>query len=232
MKEKRPDDNRKDEGLILLVDKPVGWSSFDVVKKLRGIYRTRKIGHAGTLDPGATGLLIVCTGQKTKMLNEFVESQKEYVGTMELGVRTPSFDRETEVVERQRIDHITPTEITSTAATLTGVQKQLPPMYSALKYAGKPLYKYARKGKEVPRQEREVEIFAFDISDVQMPFVHFRIVCSKGTYIRAIAEEFGRRLGCGAILSDLRRTRIGEFHVDNAQSIDELAMAPLASKAG
>lgn len=209
-------------GEILLVDKPSDWTSFDVVKKVRSLFRIRKVGHAGTLDPKATGLLILATGPKTKEMKTFVSWEKEYVGTLELGVLTPSFDGETPVVERRDITGISEERIYEVARRFVGRQLQMPPMFSAVKHGGKPLYKYARKGKVVERDEKTIEIRVFAIDRISGPFVDFRVVCSKGTYIRALAHDVGEALGCGAMLSSLRRTRIGEAHVNDAFSIAEL----------
>jgi len=211
-------------GEVLLVDKPLDWTSFDVVNKIRGILHIKKIGHAGTLDPKATGLLIICTGNKTKSIAEFTGDEKEYEGVMELGAVTPSFDTETEVSERKNCSQLTDKEIYRVARSLEGFQLQTPPMYSALKYGGKPLYSYARKGKTLPRMPREISVTSFDIVKISLPFVNFRIVCSKGTYIRSLVDECGRRLGCGAYVKDLRRTRIGKFRVIDALRIEDLAV--------
>lgn len=212
-----------DEGEILLIDKPLEWTSFDVVKKVRSLFHTRKVGHAGTLDPKATGLLIICTGNQTKNIERFVGLEKEYVGLMELGVRTRSFDTETDVYDRKDFSTVTDDQILEAAGTFLGTHEQLPPMYSALKYGGKPLYRYAREGKVVHRTERQITISAFDICAIHRPFVEFRVVCSKGTYIRSLVDDMGQKLGCGAFLVKLRRIRIGENHLHNALSVDQLA---------
>ncbi len=210
------------EGEILFIDKPVGWTSFDVVSRVRSMFRVKKVGHAGTLDPNATGLLIICTGKKTKIIDEFSGMDKEYIATMELGARTASFDAETEVIEHREYAHITNGEIEAALNGFMGVQQQLAPMYSAVKHLGKPLYKYARKGREIERKPREVTVSEMEIVSVALPIVVFRIVCSKGTYIRSIADECGTRLGCGAYLKELRRTRIGEHHVRDAMTVEQL----------
>jgi tRNA pseudouridine55 synthase len=212
-----------EEGEILLIDKPLEWTSFDVVKKVRSLLRVKKVGHAGTLDPKATGLLIVCTGRQTKSIARFCELDKEYVGVFELGVRTRSFDTETSVSERRDFSAVTDDQIKNAAAEFLGTQRQLPPMYSAVKYGGKPLYRYAREGKVVDRAKREVTIHAFDISALERPYVHFRVVCSRGTYVRVLIDDLGQMLGCGASLIKLQRTRIGDHRLCNALSIDELA---------
>lgn len=210
------------EGVILLIDKSYAWTSFDVVKKIRALYNIRKVGHAGTLDPQATGLMIVCTGKKTKNIEQFVELEKEYTGSCELGVRTPSFDMETAVTESKDSSAITERQLEEVAKSFYGKQLQLPPMYSAVKYGGKPLYKYARSGKTVERTEREIDIKKFEILKVHLPYVDFCVICSKGTYIRSLVDEMGIRLGCGAVLTALRRTRIGEYTVAKAMTLDQL----------
>lgn len=210
------------EGEVLFLDKPLNWTSFDVVKKVRVLFDVRKVGHAGTLDPNATGLMIVCTGKKTKSIEQFVGLDKEYTGTCELGVRTPSFDTETAVHEWRDSSAVSEQQINEAAQTYLGKQFQLPPMYSAVKYGGKPLYKYARLGRTVERVEREINISCFDIVSLRGLLVDFCIVCSKGTYIRSLIDEFGLRLGCGATLTALRRTRIGDYRVTNAMTIEQL----------
>lgn len=211
-----------DQGEILLVDKPLDWSSFDVVKKVRSLFHVRKVGHAGTLDPKATGLLIVCTGRQTKNINSFLELNKEYEGSFLLGVRTPSCDSETDVCERNDVSFVTLEILNATIKGFLGRQNQIPPMFSAAKFCGSPLYILARQGKTVERSSKEIEIKEFDISGYQQPLVKFRIVCSKGTYVRTVVDDLGTRLGCGATLQDLRRTRIGIHSVRNALSIEDL----------
>lgn len=210
------------EGEILFIDKPVNWTSFDVVSRVRGTFRVKKVGHAGTLDPNATGLLIICTGKKTKIIDEFSGMDKEYIATLELGARTASFDAETEIIERKEIGHLTDEAIRAALAEFMGTQQQLAPMYSAVKHLGKPLYKYARKGREIERKPREVTVTELEVLSIALPVVVFRIVCSKGTYIRSIADECGTKLGCGAYLKELRRTRIGEHHVRDAITVEQL----------
>jgi tRNA pseudouridine55 synthase len=182
----------------------------------------RKVGHAGTLDPNATGLLIVCTGKKTKSIEQFVGLEKEYTGTCKIGERTPSFDTETAAHEWGDSSAVTEQKIKETAQSYVGKQLQLPPMYSAVKYGGKPLYKYARVGRTVERVEREINVLCFEIVDIRDMYIDFCIVCSKGTYIRSLIDEFGLRLGCGATLTALRRTRIGDHCVANAMTIEQL----------
>jgi tRNA pseudouridine55 synthase len=210
------------EGEVLFLDKPLKWTSFDVVKKVRILFDVRKVGHAGTLDPNATGLLIVCTGKKTKSIEQFVGLEKEYTGTCKIGERTPSFDTETAAHEMRDSSAITEKQIKETAQSYIGKQLQVPPMYSAVKFGGKPLYKYARVGKTVERGEREIDISCFEVSNIRNQYIDFCIVCSKGTYIRSLIDEFGLRLGCGATLTALRRTRIGDHLVANAMTIDQL----------
>ena len=212
----------REAGEVLLVDKPVDWTSFDVVKKMRFLFNVRKIGHAGTLDPKASGLLIVCTGRQTKSILSFQEAEKEYTGTLELGVRTPSFDSETEIIETRDFSHVTEETLSRTAQKFVGRSIQKTPMYSAAKFEGKPLYLYARKGQTVDRASREIEITDFAITGFRIPSVDFRVVCSKGTYIRALVEDLGNELGCGCTLRSLRRTRIGGYKVEDAFTIEDL----------
>jgi tRNA pseudouridine55 synthase len=211
-----PDDS------VLLVDKPAGWTSFDVVNRIRSHFRLRKVGHAGTLDPMATGLLIVCTGRRTRDVDAFMGLEKEYTGTLTLGARTESFDGETPVIERLPLDGVTPERIAAVLAEFAGPQMQLPPMWSALKRHGKPLYAYARKGQTVERTPRAITIHALAAEEIALPEVRFRVTCSKGTYVRSLAEDIGRRLGCGAYLSALRRTRIGEHRIESAVTVEQL----------
>lgn len=213
-------------GQVLLIDKPLEWTSFQVVNKLRWHIRKRfdikkiKVGHAGTLDPLATGLLIICTGKKTKIIDEYQGQIKEYTGTITLGGTTPSYDLETEINEVFSTDHITNELIHETTKQFTGVIQQKPPIFSAIKKEGKRLYELARKGETTEIKTREVTIPVFEITNINANKVDFRVVCSKGTYIRSLAYDFGVALNSGAHLSALRRTKIGDFHVDNAQSVD------------
>jgi tRNA pseudouridine55 synthase len=212
----------EDCGEFLLVDKPLDWSSFDVVKKIKVLFHVRKVGHAGTLDPKATGLLIVCTGRKTKTLDSFQSEEKEYIGSFELGARTPSFDSETQVIETNAFAHVTEDLLQQAVKKFTGKMLQTPPMFSAAKFDGKPLYLYARKGKSVDRVAKEIEILDFQVTGFVPPMIEFEIVCSKGTYIRTLVEDLGIELGCGCTLRSLRRTRIGSYRVKDALSIDDL----------
>ena len=215
----------------MLVDKPLDWTSFDVVNKLRYASGVRKVGHAGTLDPRASGLLIVCIGRKaTRQIDTYQGFDKEYEGSFYLGATTPSFDAETEILETFDISHITAENIKKTAQTFLGVSQQVAPIYSALKVNGIPMYKSARKGIAVKPKTRMVRIEAFDITKIELPYVHFRIYCGKGTYIRSIANDFGKALGAGAYLASLRRTKIGEFDVKNAWDLPILVEALKAQK--
>lgn len=210
------------EGEMFLVRKPKGWTAFDVVARMRSILHFERIGHAGSLDPLASGLMIVCTGKMTKELDRYMGLDKEYVATIRLGGRTPSFDSETEIVERHSLDDITPESVVSTLQSFIGPIKQLPPMWSAAKVGGKRLYKYARKGLVVDRRSREVYIHSITPVSIQIPDVSFTVVCSKGTYIRTLADDVGQRLGCGAYLTALERTRIGDYRLDDACTLDDL----------
>ena len=213
-----------EEGQILLIDKPYGWTSFQAVNKLKWKIRhlhklaKLKIGHAGTLDPLATGLLIVCTGKFTKRIEEFQAQEKEYTGTFVLGATTPCYDMEKPVDKEFPTNHITEENILETAKTFVGEQMQVPPIFSAVKIAGKRAYDYARQEQDVEIKAKPVLIKEFEITRIAMPEVDFRIVCSKGTYIRSIARDFGEKLQSGAYLSALRRTRIGDFLVENSDN--------------
>lgn len=208
------------EGQILLIDKPLEWSSFQAVNSVRWTISKRfnlkkiKVGHAGTLDPLATGLLLLCTGKYTKKIQELQGLDKEYTGIITLGAITPSYDLETEISQEFPTDHITETLLRDTAASFVGKILQKPPVFSAVKKEGKRLYEYARTGKEVEVSAREVVIHEFEITQINMPEVQFRVVCGKGTYIRSLAHDFGKALSCGGYLSELRRTKIGDYHVN------------------
>ncbi|HAO15570.1 MAG TPA: tRNA pseudouridine(55) synthase TruB [Tenacibaculum sp.] len=214
-------------GQVLLIDKPLEWTSFQVVNKLRWHIKKHfnlkkiKVGHAGTLDPLATGLLIICTGKQTKSIELYQGQVKEYTGTFTIGSTTPSYDLETEINQTFPIDHITPQLIQETTTTFIGKIQQKPPIFSAIKKDGKRLYELARAGKTTEIKSREIEIKEFEITEIKLPKIAFRIVCSKGTYIRSIANDFGLALNSGAHLSDLRRTKIGNFSVNNAFNIEE-----------
>lgn len=208
-------------GKVLLIDKPLTWTSFDAVKKVRILTKISKVGHAGTLDPLATGLLIICTGKFTKKINEYMAREKEYTGSFHLGAVTPTYDKESQPEQLKDISGITEEMIRAATAAFTGEIEQVPPIHSAIKQDGIPVYKLARKGKEVKLEPRKVTISEFTITDIKLPEVYFKVVCTTGTYIRSLANDFGASLGCGAYLSSLRRTRIGEFKVDDAMSIQE-----------
>jgi len=213
-------------GQLLLIDKPLEWTSFQVVNKLRWHIRKTfqikkiKVGHAGTLDPLATGLLIICTGKKTKQIEQYQAQVKTYTGTLVLGSTTPSYDLETEIDTTYPTTHITEDLIHQTTAKFTGTIEQYPPVFSALKKDGKRLYEFAREGKEVEISARKIVIDFFNITAINGLEVDFEIQCSKGTYIRSLAHDFGKALNSGAHLSALRRTKIGNFSVDHAISID------------
>lgn len=211
-------------GEVLLVDKPLTWTSFDVVRKVSNALKPQKVkvGHAGTLDPLATGLLILCTGKFTKRIAEFQAQEKEYTGTITLGATTPSYDMEQEIDHRYDLSGITEAGIRKTAASFIGEIEQVPPQHSAIKVGGERVYEKARRGESVAIKPRNVYIHEFEIVNITLPEVHFRIVCSKGTYIRSLAHDFGRALSNGAYLSRLRRTKSGLFHVDDAWQLPEL----------
>ena len=208
-------------GEVILIDKPLNWTSFDVVSKIRNAVGVKKVGHAGTLDPKATGLLIICTGKKTKDILSFQDLEKTYTGTMLLGKRSKSMDLETELVGDEDISAITEEAIFRARGKFVGNIKQVPPMFSAIKHKGKSLYNLARKGKKIELEPREINVSRFEIKEINKPYVKFEITCSKGTYIRSVANDFGEELGCGAVLSELRRTAIGSFSVNDALTIDE-----------
>jgi tRNA pseudouridine55 synthase len=210
------------EARVLLVNKPYEWTSFDVVNKLRYKLKIKKVGHAGTLDPLATGLLIICTGKMTKRIEEFMGLEKEYTGTFVLGQTTPSYDLETEVSEAHDISPITEAQIRQATLPFIGDISQIPPAHSAIRVGGKRAYSMARKGQEVELQPRTVSVTTFEITEIKLPEVKFRIVCSKGTYIRSIARDFGEALGVGAYLSSLCRTRIGSYLLSDALEIEEV----------
>jgi tRNA pseudouridine55 synthase len=208
-----------EEGRVILIDKPSEWTSFDVVNKIRKTIRVKKVGHAGTLDPLATGLLIICTGKMTKQIDTYQAQEKEYTGRIVLGKTTPSFDRETPVDAEFDIRHVTPEMVIGAAQRFVGAIEQIPPMYSAVRVDGKRMYVQARKGRTIEIPARQVTINHFDVTNVNLPTLDFRIVCSKGTYIRSLIRDLGVALGAGAYLDELRRTRIGTFHVAEAQTV-------------
>ena len=214
-------------GEIILIDKPLDWTSFQVVNKIRWLIRSTfgikkiKVGHAGTLDPLASGLLILCTGKMTKSIEQFMGQEKEYTGTFTLGSTTPSYDLETEVDNTFPTDHITEELLQATLNQFVGTIDQYPPVFSALKKDGKRLYEFAREGIEVEIPARKVNIHSFELTQKAIPKVDFKVICSKGTYIRSLANDYGKALNSGAHLSALRRTRIGEFNIEHAISIED-----------
>lgn len=214
------------EGEVLLVDKPYGWTSFDVVNKIRWNLKQAlkvkkiKVGHAGTLDPLATGLLIICTGKQTKNVETYMADEKTYTGTFLLGKTTPSFDLETEYNQTFPVDHITPELIHEVASSFIGEQTQIAPIYSAKQIDGKRAYLFARAGKEVTIKAHQITISKFTVNTERFPEIDFEIACTKGTYIRSIAQDFGQRLNAGATLIALRRTRSGTFSIDQAVSVE------------
>jgi tRNA pseudouridine55 synthase len=208
-------------GKVLLIDKPLTWTSFDAVKKVRILTGVSKVGHAGTLDPLATGLLIICTGKFTKKINDYMAAEKEYTGTFTLGATTPTYDLESVPVPKADYSDVSSEMIMGATQHFTGKIMQTPPAHSAIKKSGTPAYILARKGKEVKMDPRPITISSFEITAIQLPVVQFKVICSTGTYIRSLANDFGEALGCGAYLSSLRRTRIGTFNVDDALTIEK-----------
>ena len=207
-------------GQVLLIDKPYDWTSFDVVLKLRQAMKIKKVGHAGTLDPLATGLLILCTGSYTKRINEYVSREKEYSGTLVLGAVTPTYDLESEPIPMKSFHGVTNEQIVEASNHFTGELNQVPPSHSAVKLGGRRVYELARKGVEVNLAPRKIIIRNFVIEKISLPEIQFRVVCSTGTYIRSLANDFGVFLGCGGYLSSLCRTRIGEFKLEDALTIE------------
>jgi tRNA pseudouridine55 synthase len=214
-------ENTTDSGQLILIDKPVGWTSFDVVKKLKYAGKFKKIGHAGTLDPLATGLLILCTGKMTKQIDSYQAQTKEYSGLFVLGKTTPSIDLETDFDQEYPIDHIDSALLENARNQLIGTIQQIPPIYSAVKQDGKRLYESARKGQEVEIKSREVTVNSFEIDDQNFPEIRFKIICSKGTYIRSMVRDFGVLCQSGAYLASLRREKIGDFNVNDALTLEK-----------
>lgn len=210
------------EGKVLLIDKPLQWTSFDMVKKVRWLTKIMKVGHAGTLDPLATGLLIICTGKNTKKINDYMGMTKEYTGSLVLGATTASYDLEQEPENFKSIDAITTSKILETTNQFIGTIFQMPPQHSAIKKDGKRLYESARQGIEVKVDPRQISIEAFEITKIDLPTIEFRVVCSTGTYIRSLVHDFGQALGVGAYMSGLRRTKIGDFNVADAMQWEDL----------
>jgi len=218
------------EGELLLIDKPLNWTSFQVVNKIRWELKNKfgikklKVGHAGTLDPLARGLLLVCTGKMTKKISEIQALVKEYTGTFTLGATTPSYDLETPIDGTFPIDHLDDNTLKEVINQFTGVVDQYPPVFSAIKKDGKRLYKYARKGEEIKINSRQVEILAFELTKIKLPTIDFYVKCSKGTYIRSLANDYGKALGSGAHLSSLRRTAIGLHRIEDASTIEQITV--------
>ena len=208
------------EGEIILVDKPSGPTSFQIVNKIRKIIDVKKVGHSGTLDPKASGLMIICTGKKTKVMDSFINLNKTYSGVIRLGLTSASMDTETECIETPIPEALDEKKILEARDSFIGEIEQTPPMYSAVKIDGKKLYNLARKGKSVEREPRKIFIERFDITKIDLPDIHFIITCSKGTFIRVIADDFGKKLNTGAVLIELRRIGIGNFWIEDAITID------------
>ena len=215
--------DKYNNGQTLLVDKDLDWTSFDVVKKIKNIIKCKKVGHAGTLDPLATGLLIICTGKNTKKINDIQNQDKVYTGEFILGKSTPSHDLETEFNSQKDIKNITSDRIEEVSKRFVGEQLQRPPKFSAVKVNGKRAYEYARDNEDVKIKEKNINIYEFKITEYNLPNISFKISCTKGTYIRSIARDFGEKLGCGAVLSKLRRTEIGNYDVEDAFKVNDLA---------
>jgi len=213
--------NKFAEGQVLLINKPLEWTSFDVVRKIRNRIKIKKVGHAGTLDPLATGLLIICTGKFTKKINEYMAQEKEYTGEFTIGATTATYDLESEPQNFRSIDNLSEQKIKDATKEFIGEIQQIPPAHSAIKVDGKRVYELARKGKEVKLEPRKILIQEFEITKIELPIISFRVVCSTGTYIRSLANDFGDALGCGAYLSSLCRTRIGKYSLEDAISIEE-----------
>lgn len=209
-----------EEGRVILIDKGLHWTSFDIVRKVRNILKIKKVGHAGTLDPLASGLLIVCTGKFTKKINEYMAQAKEYTGTFCLGATTPTYDLESTPENFQDIGYLNNEKLLAATTGFIGEIYQKPPVYSAIKKDGVALYELARRGEDVDLQPRKITIYAFEITSVSLPNVAFRLVCSTGTYVRSLAQDYGQLLGCGAYLSSLRRTKIGDYNVEDANTIE------------
>jgi len=217
--------NIYEQGQLLLINKPLHWTSFDVVRRIRHLVKVKKVGHAGTLDPMATGLLVICTGKFTKKISEYMSQEKEYVGSFTIGAETPTYDLESKPQNFKSIDEVSPQKIMAVAQKFVGEVSQVPPAHSAIKVKGKRVYELARKGKSVELEPRKVTIKEFEIANVELPVVNFRVICSTGTYIRSLANDFGNTLGCGAYLSSLCRTRIGAFKLEDALTLEQFENA-------
>ena len=213
--------NIYEEGQVLLINKPLHWTSADVARKIRNTIRIKKVGHAGTLDPLATGLLIVCTGKFTKKINEFMAQEKEYIGSFTLGAVTATYDLESEPENFKDFSYLSPEQIEAATAQFIGNIEQVPPIYSAIKTNGKRAYAMARRGEEVELKSRKIFIREFKITAIELPRIGFRVVCSTGTYIRSLAHDMGKALSCGAYLSSLCRSRIGAYTLDKSMTMEE-----------
>ena len=214
--------HKDSEGSVILIDKQLNWTSFDVVKKIRNFLKVKKVGHAGTLDPLATGLLIICTGKKTKSINQYQELEKEYTGTFEIGKTTPSVDLETEFNSESDISKIKKSDILELTNVFKGAIKQTPPAFSAIKIKGVRAYEKARIGEKIIIKQRDAHIHNFEITDISLPEIKFKLVCSKGFYVRSLVRDIGNSLKTGAYLKELRRTRIGDFKVEDAILVEEI----------
>jgi tRNA pseudouridine55 synthase len=210
-------------GKIAAIDKPAGWTSFDVVNKLRGMTGVKKVGHAGTLDPFATGVLLICFANATKQVDALMGLEKEYQGTFELGVETDSHDVTGKVIAQHPVPELSREQIEQAVRRYVGEIMQTPPMFSALKRGGRRLYELARQGEQVELEPRKVTIYSFEVLDVALPEIGFQLTCSRGTYVRALARDLGKDLGCGAFLKTLRRTRVGQYAAGSALSIEQFA---------
>jgi len=210
------------EGGVALIDKDTDWTSFDAVAKMRSLTRIKKVGHAGTLDPLATGLLILCFGKMTKRISEFQDAPKQYEAVIKLGATTKTDDSEAPEENGKSYEHITDKKITDSCSKFIGEIDQIPPMFSAIKKDGQPLYKLARKGIELELPPRRITIYSITITKIKLPFISITVECAKGTYIRSLARDIGAELGCGGYLASLRRTAIGEFRAENAIRIDDI----------
>jgi tRNA pseudouridine55 synthase len=208
------------EGSVILIDKPLTWTSFDAINKIKRLIKA-KIGHCGTLDPLATGLLICCTGKMTKRITEYQKQEKEYTGIIHLGAITPTYDLESKPEQEKPFEHLTEEAILEATKQFTGDIKQTPPIHSAVQKDGKRAYELARAGIEIKLEPRDVTIKTFEITKIELPEIHFRVVCSTGTYIRSLANDFGAALGCGGYLQALRRTKIGEYNADDAMTVEQ-----------
>jgi tRNA pseudouridine55 synthase len=213
--------NKYEDGELILINKPLGWTSFDVVQKIRNITGVRKVGHAGTLDPLATGLLLICTGRFTKKINQFMAEEKEYIGTMVIGATTPTYDLESEPSNFTDVGFVSEETVILIARKFVGELEQIPPAHSAIKIKGQPVYKLARKGIDVKLEARKIVVKELDITGIRLPEIDFRVVCSTGTYIRSLVNDFGRALGTGAYLCSLCRTKIGNYSIKEAQTLEE-----------